>query len=129
MRQFTTNYVSTFIEVAEDCPVSKGEAPPEKEPKTSARIEYELLKDSPYRYTSDDVLYESNGKRRGIAREEFFSKGQPCFRASALTKKYGWGVHSDENGKIAIYSADSEEYGRLSKDNSLKHLKAMRSSK
>jgi len=127
MRTHTTNYINTFIEVAEDCRASEAEEPPPKEPRSAARIEYEMVIGSPYRYTSDDVLYESNGKRRGIGRDEFFSKGQPCFRASALTKRYGWGVHCDGNGKIAIYPVGSDEYRRLSEDKGLKHIKAMRS--
>jgi len=129
MKQYTTNYLDTFIEVAEDCSVTHAEEPPLKEPKTSARIEYEMLINSPYQYTSDDVLYESNGSRKGIGREDFFSKGQPCFRASALTKRYGWGVHSNGDGKIAIYTMESDDYKRLSADENTKHLKAMRSSK
>jgi hypothetical protein len=124
----STNYTDTFIEVAEDCP-AKAEIPPKKEPPTAAQIEYEMIFDHPYKYTSDDVLYESNGKRRGINREDFFAKPQPCFRASALGKKYGWGVHSNKEGKIAIYGLGSEEYKRLSSDGTIKHLKAMRSSK
>ena len=129
MAKNSTNYIDTFIEVAEDCPVTIAEMPPAKEPRTAAQIEYEMLIDNPYKYTSDDVLYESNGNRRGIAREDFFAKPQPCFRASALSKKYGWGVHSDEDGKIAIYGLESEEYKRLASDGGIKRLKAMRSSK
>ena len=129
MAKNSTNYIDTFIEVAEDCPVTIAEMPPTKEPRTAAQIEYEMLIDNPYKYTSDDVLYESNGNRRGIAREDFFAKPQPCFRASALGKKYGWGIHSDEEGKIAIYGLESEEYKRLVSDGGIKHLKAMRSSK
>lgn len=85
-----------------------------------------MLVDSPYRYTSDDVIYETKGAPKGIGREAFFAKGQPCFRASALTKRYGWGVHSDAEGKIAIYAMESPEYGRLASDKSIDHLKAMR---
>ena len=88
-----------------------------------------MLIENPYSYTSDDVLYESNGNRRGISREDFFAKPQPCFRASALGKKYGWGVHSDKDGKVAIYGIESAEYKRLASDGGIKHLKAMRSSK
>ena len=129
MKQHTTNYANTFIEVAEDCPVSIAEAPPAKEPKTAAQVEYEMLIGHPYKYTSDDVLYESNGKRRNIARDVFFSKGQPCFRSSALTKRYGWGVHSDKDGKIALYAIESDDYKRLASDEGIKHIKAMRSKK
>lgn len=123
----TTNYYDTFIEVAEDCPVKKAEAPPAKEPKSVAQIVYEMLIDHPYRHDSDDVLYEANGKRRGLTREVFFSKGQPCFRSSPLTKRYGWGVHCDKNGKIAIYPIESATYKKYAKDSKLKRLKAMRS--
>ena len=38
MKQHTTNYVNTFIEVAEDCPATTGTIPPDKTPKTAARI-------------------------------------------------------------------------------------------
>ena len=129
MKQHTTNYVDTFIEVAEDCPVQAAEIPPSKVPPSAARMEYEMLIDHPYRYTSDDVLYETRGKPKGISREDFFSKGQPCFRASALPKRYGWGVHSDQNGKIALYALGSEAYQRLVSQEDIQRLRAMRSGK
>lgn len=129
VKPHTTNYLNTLIETAEDCPVTSAEIPPGKEPKTAARMEYEMLSGSPYQYTSDDVIYETKGAPRGISREVFFSKGQPCFRASALTKRYGWGVHSDGEGKIAIYAMESPEYSRLVSDTSTEHRRAMRNKK
>jgi Family of unknown function (DUF6157) len=60
------------------------------------------------------------------AREQFFSKGQPCFRASPLTKRYGWGVHNDKEGKIALFGLESEEYQKFIKNNELKVVKAMK---
>lgn len=51
MKPHTTNYSNTFIETAENCPVNIAEMPPEREPKTAARMEYEMMADSPYRYT------------------------------------------------------------------------------
>jgi len=125
----TTNDPDTFIEVAEDCPAQAAEAPPLKELKSTARLEYEMLSAAPYEYTSDDVIYETKGRSKGLNREEFFSKGQPCFRASALTKRYGWGVHSDEKGQIAIYPVESDDYKKLVNDRALKHVKAISSSK
>lgn len=123
----TTNYYDTFIQVAKDCPAATAEIPPSKEPKSIAQIEYEMVINSPYQYTSDDVLYAANGKRRGISRDDFFAKGQPCFRSSPLTKRYGWGVHSDKQGKIAIYPVESAEYQHYAEAGTLKQLKAMRS--
>ena len=47
-------------------------------------------------------------------------------RSSPLSKRYGWGVHSDAEGKIAIYALESDDYRKLCKDNKLEHKKAMR---
>jgi hypothetical protein len=132
----TTNYHNAFIAVAEDCPVKAAEIPPVKDDaKTVANLQFEMVIDNPYRYTSDDVLFRVFATRNKISgkaaldaeKEKFFSKGQPCFRASPLTKRYGWGVHSDEKGRIALYPMESAEYKKLSKDKSLEHFKAMRS--
>lgn len=131
----TTNYINTFIEVADDCPAAKAEIPPLRgKAKTAARIQYELISDNPYGYTSDEVIFHVHADKQKIAdedkpneRERFFSKGQPCMRASALAKRYGWGVHSDASGRIAIYPVESDEYKKLVNNNNLNHLKAMRS--
>ena len=131
----TTNYIHTFIEVAEDCPASRAEVPPTKgDQQTVASIQYALLHDAPYSLTSDDVLFQVYAIRKGIPRKDhqrawelFFSKGQPCFRSSPLTKRYGWGVHCDGEGRIAVIPVESDEYARLANDKDLKHLKAMRS--
>lgn len=133
----TTNYHDTFIEVAEDCPANIAEIPPDTaKQRTVARIQYELLHDAAYQYTSDDVLFNVYAIRNNIARrdavparEQFFSKAQACLRASPLAKRYGWGVHSDSKGRIAIYAVQSEEYAKLARDKSLKHLKALRTSR
>ncbi|MDO1498887.1 DUF6157 family protein [Winogradskyella maritima] len=60
-------------------------------------------------------------------RKKFFSKGKPCFRASPLTKKYGFGIHSDTGGKVAMFPMESEEYEKFIKRKDLKVVKAMRS--
>ena len=129
MKQHTTNYFDTFMEVAEDCPVSVAEEPPLRDPKTATRIEYEMAMSSPYQYTSDDIVFESNGRRRGISRESFFSKGQPCLRSSALGKRYGWGIHFNREGKAAIFPVESADYKRLLSDGGVTHIKAMRTGK
>ncbi len=137
MKVHTTNYEQTFIAVADDCPVSTGEAPPMKGgKKTVATLQFEILAENPYKYTSDDVLFQVHAIRNEIrkadmqaAREEFFSKGQPCFRASPLTRRYGWGVHSDKDGRIAIYAQDTDDYRKLATDKTLTVVKAMRSKK
>lgn len=137
MKIHTTNYINTFIEIADDCPATSGEIPPVKlDTKTVANIQFEMVKKNPYKFTSDDILFQVFADKNDLtkseykkAREQFFSKGQPCFRASPLTKRYGWGVHNDKDGKMAIFGAESTEYKKFSKDKTLKVVKAMKSSK
>lgn len=115
----TTNYFNTFIAVAEDSTVSAAVVPPSEKQTVTART-YEIIHGQPYAHTSDDVIFAVWADRQGIAeeersrrREEFFSKGQPCLRASDLGKKLGWGVHSDAEGRVALYGVDSPEYAAL----------------
>ena len=136
MKIHSTNYFDTFIEVAEDTKVDRGTVPTAKDKKTVAEMQYEMLSKNPYKYTSDDVLFQVFADRKDLAesehklaRAEFFSKGQPCFRASPLTKTYGFGVHSNSTGKIALMGMETDEYQRFLSDPNVKKLKAMKSSK
>ncbi|MEX0966292.1 MAG: DUF6157 family protein [Bacteroidia bacterium] len=133
----TTNYHNTFIKVAEDCPVTAAEVPPQKsDKKTIANLQFEMINDAPYQYTSDDVIFEIHAKRKGVskaalasARQEFFSCGQACLRTSPLARRYGWGIHSDASGKVALYPLGSAEYNRFANDETLKQVMAMRSTR
>lgn len=133
----TTNYINTFIAVAEDCTVTTAEIPPLKgDNKTVANLQFNMIIENPYKYTSDDVIFKVYAIRNLIGtaaqkaeREKFFSKGQPCLRSSPLTKRYGWGVHSNADGKVAIYAVNSAEYNKLLADKKITHTRGMRSKK
>jgi hypothetical protein len=103
-----------------------------------ASIEYELLSSKPYQYTLAELKFATHVLHKQIPpaefrthhqrlREEYFSKPYACMRASPLTKKYGWGAHYDEQGRIAIYPVEGKEYQRLAEDKSIKKYSAMRS--
>ena len=133
----TTNYYNTFIEVAEDTKVTCGTIPISKtNNKSVAEWQYEIIVNNPYKNTSDDIFFKVFAKRKNLteqifeeARKTFFSKGQPCFRSSPLAKTYGFGIHADNDGKIAIFGMETEMYKQLQKDSNIKKLKAMRTSK
>ena len=133
----TTNYWNTFIEVADDCPAAAGEQPSTtRATPTVAVLQYQLIAEHPYELTSDDVLFEVFARRgdvpaqgRAAAREQFFAKSQACLRASPLPKRHGWGIHHDEDGKVAVHGVDTADYRRLRDDPSLTHVKAMRSAR
>lgn len=137
MGKHGTGHKNAFICVAEDCPAVKGVIPPLKNGRaTVARFQYEMIAGHPYGFTTDDVVFACFAMRNGIAerdmeaaRESFFSKGQPCLRASPLAKRYGWGIHCDGNGKVAVYGCETEEYRRFAGDGSLKNIRALKSGK
>ncbi|WP_126972927.1 DUF6157 family protein [Gynurincola endophyticus] len=137
MKVHTTNYYNAFIAISEDCNEEEGKIPPMKEEAPSiAALQFNLIQENPYKYTSDDVVFQVYAQKNNInkadyveAREKLFSKGQPCLRASPLTKKYGWGIHFNEEGKMAIYGCGSEEYKNFVSGDMVTIVKAMRNKK
>ena len=133
------NYYATFISVAEDCPAATAESPPPRAKASAAQIHLQMTRDAAYSHTQEQVLFRTHLNAKGLdpadhpeggtTWQEFFSKGQACLRASALGKRYGWGLHFDAQGRVAAVPVESEQYERLAEDASLPQLKAMRSSR
>jgi len=134
---FTTNYYNSFIEVADDTKAIASKIPISKNvSKTIAEMQYEILINHPYKYTSDEILFQIFASRNKIAiseyddaRNQFFSKGQPCLRTSPLAKTYGFGIHFDIDGKVAIYGMETEEYQQFLNDPKIKKIKSLNSRK
>ena len=125
----STNYYNTFISVAGACKRTEGTIPPNKIPPTVARLEYDLIANNPYKYSSDEVLFEIFQKRNPDALTcDFHPEKQACFRCSPLSKSYGWGFHFDEMGKVAIFGMESRKY-QVFLDNGEIHHKTAFSSK
>jgi hypothetical protein len=137
MKNHTTNYQNTFIAIADDSTTAKGEIPADKSSgKTIAGLQFEMISKNPYKYTSDEVLFSVHAQRNEItaaalpeAKRIFFSKGQACLRASALGKRYGWGIHHNAEGKIALYGCNTPEYQSFLKQTDTKVVKAMQAKK
>ena len=136
MKVYSTNYYDTFIEVSEDSKATCGTKPPIKANRTIAERQYDLIISHPYEFTSDEVFFKVFAEKNELlqqeindAKELFFSKGQPCFRASALAKTYGFGIHCNAEGKVSIYGVETDEYQKLVENKSVKKFKAMRSAK
>lgn len=115
----------TFVVVAPDCPVTAAVVPAAKGAGPSvAVVQHELLTDRPYTLTLEDLIVEVHVRRAGVSRAEaesraaeiraeLFARPQACMRTSPLPKRYGWGVHYDERGRLALYAMESEEYRRF----------------
>ena len=70
---------------------------------------------------------ELTDDRRGAARDAFFAKPRPCFRASPRGRTLGGGVHADDRGRIALDGVETGEYARLAARPALAQTRAMRS--
>lgn len=114
------DYVDTFI-AATDSSARVGTPPPlNAENPSVAALTYRLIAENPYGLTSGDVIFTIHAERGGIpperraaARVEFYGKSRACLRASPLGKRFGWGIHADERGRLALYSVDSTEYAEF----------------
>jgi hypothetical protein len=131
------NYYDTLIEVADDCPVTEAQEPRTRgAKKTKALVEFQLLVNRPYKYTEEDIAFETYAVLHDVPkatwpaeREKFLSKGHPHLRVSALLKRYGWGVHNNRQGKIALIAVESPLYKQLLNDPRITKIKAFRSSR
>jgi hypothetical protein len=132
------NYVDTFIAVADDCPAAEGVVPrPRGDRKTVAVLQYEMISGVPCTLTQEDVQFESwfAGQEalaeadRERLRAEFLSMPRACLRGSPLPKQYGWGLHFDDRGRVALYGVGSPEYRRFAEPaaDGTTVLKALRS--
>lgn len=129
----TTDYRNTLITVAPDTKAVTATPPPAGKG-TVAERQFEMLDGHDYELTSDDVIFGVFADRADIApgdreaaRQEFFSQGRACLRTSPLTKTYGWGVHSDAEGRVALVPMDSARYRELLDDPATAKQPAMRS--
>jgi len=113
-----------LIEVAEDCPVDRAEAPPDGNPKTIARIGYEILVDNPYMFTEREFYHELHVVRRNRSGLKIDGYN---IRRSPVVKVHGWGIHRDKNGRLALVAMESQRYKEL--QSAVKTRKAYRTSK
>ena len=116
---------NTFVKVAPDCPVTAAVVPVAKGAAPSvAVLQHELLTSRPYALTLEDLIFEVHVRRAGLSsaearvqaaaiRDRLFARPQACMRASPLPKRYGWGVHHDGRGRLALFAMESQEYQRF----------------
>ena len=122
-----------LVTTAPDCRAAAAELPPQKSRPTRANIEYDLLAAAPYAldhrgftHAVHRAMAEVSGKP-ALDFDAFHAKGQPCMRASPLTKRYGWAAHYDAEGKLALIDPASPAFAALSQDPALPKTPAMRS--
>ncbi len=124
-----------LIQIAADCPVAAGVVPESKRSPVPFHVcLFEVISAHPYRFTFLELLGEAHALQNGIAADQVserdlatLAKKHPCPRASVLPKRYGWGFHVNEDGKLATWGCESAEYKRLSRSKTLQIVTALRS--
>lgn len=127
-RIHTTNATNTLIRPAPDC-TAQAKVP--AKPDSIAGQQYALLAADPYTRTADDILsavaaLRADQPHDAAFRAQFHAKGQPCFRASPLTKTHGWAVHHDAQSRVALIDPTSDTFARLDSDPTVTKHDAMR---
>lgn len=130
-------YQNTFVQLAQDCPETRAIEPPLRGKAVPVHyLQLEILREAPYRYTHEELVVESELRRHSESKEtraeilkRVRAKPLPCLRCSALAKRYGWGFHFDEKGRVAVVPAGTPEYRTFENRGDLQQVYAMRTSK
>ena len=113
-----------LIEKAADSTAVRGEEPPDSgAKKTVARISYEVLSDNPYKFSEREFYREVHVVRRGRPDLKLESYN---IKKLTLVKKYGWGIHRDSVGKLALVACESRKCKELLADTRVKKTRAYR---
>ena len=113
-----------LIVIAQDSPAMRSEEPPDNgATKTISRVQYEVLAENPYKFSEREFYHEVHVVRRGRSdlRIENYN-----IKRLALVKRYGWGIHRNSDGKLALVVCESNRYRELLADSLVKKTKAYR---
>ena len=126
-------YHDTLITVAPDSTSGGGTVPA----RGVAAFQYALLAGHPHEFTQAEVLFRTAHrdvpgdpqKLRAAHWDAFFAQPRACLRASPLPKSYGWGLHFDARGRVALIDMTAPEYRQLMETPSVKVVPALRSAR
>ena len=97
-------------------------------PDAIVMIEYEELSNNPYKYTYEELKHRVHIERRGKKLGELKLDSYRLTRSQFL-KKWGWGIHIDRNGKLALVGCETSKYKQLLNDTSVDKKRAYRINK
>jgi hypothetical protein len=114
--------VNTLITVAEsssktsEIPVSKTGK------KTVITTLFKVLKENPYQFKQYDVFFEVHIKK--LENSKALKLETYKLQRSNLCALLGWGIHGNEEGKLALVAAESPEYKGLLNNSKINKKKA-----
>lgn len=99
--------------VAEDCKVPNAVEPSSKlrnDKKTNNRITWEVLHEAPYAYDAKKLKEKIHLEIRGRTDLKLEAYN---IRKSKMAQCFGWGIHQNSEGKLALVAMESEKYQQL----------------
>lgn len=116
-----------LIQIAEDSPVNNSIIPEMgKGKKTIVFIQYDELLKNPYQYTEDEFHRQVHCVRR---EKNELQIDKYDLRRSRLCKEYGWGIHIDGSGRIALVGCETDKYRDLERAPFVDKVRAYRRKK
>ena len=113
--------VNTLITIAESS--SDASITPESKTKkeTVKEVVYRVLKDNPYKYKQHELFVEVHFN---IRQNPELNIIKYKLQRSDLCSLLGWGIHGNEEGKLALVAAESPEYKGLLNNSKINKKKA-----
>lgn len=103
--------VNTLIIIA-DSSLKTSIAPKSKSKKETVKeVLFKVLKDNPYHYKQFDLFNEVHVNQMGKSKSLKLDRYK--LQRSELCALLGWGIHGNEEGKLALVPTESPEYKEL----------------
>ena len=115
--------VNTLITIAESSSNRSISVESKNGTPTVASTLFEVLKNHPYEFKQSELFYEVHVSRLKKDPEQLKLASYKLQR-SELCSLYGWGIHGDKTGKLALVPCDTKFYELLFNDTGIKKKKA-----
>ena len=119
------SYKSTLIEIGLSSRTTPT-APFRKQGDGETRdmVQYRVLVQNPYFYDYESFLHKVHVDERG---KKNLKLDTYKLEACELAKRWGWCIHADEEGRLALVGYGSDKYNALLKDESIEQKQAYKS--
>ena len=106
--------VNALITIAESSSKT-GVIPASKSKKETVKeVVFRVLKENPYKFRQNELFDEVHINQMG--KDESLKLERYQLQRSELCSLLGWGIHGNEEGKLALIPAESADYEALLKD-------------
>jgi len=114
--------VNALITVAESSAKTSIIPTSKSKKETVKEVVYRVLNENPYKYKQNDLFYEVHINQ--MKKDKTLKLEKYKLQRSELCSLLGWGIHGDEEGRLALVPIESSEYKSLLENPSITKKKA-----